>query len=128
MRYIIVVAFIFLLCVSLCGCCILSHMNELIVLKRFAAGQEEISTLIQQQEQAFSRVIEAVKSGQMGMYKDKDSIMKTFGHPVFSRTKIKDGTPCEVWLYRHPIKYFNSAKVYIFFNKNGKLKEWKYVP
>ncbi len=127
MKYIVIVVFI-LLCVSLYGCCILSHMNELIALKRFATDQEEISSLIQQQQQAFNRVIEAVKSGQMSMYKDKDSIMKAFGPPVFSRAKIKDGMPCEVWLYRHPIKYFDSDKVYIFFDKNGKLKEWEYIP
>ena len=71
--------------------------------------------------------MEVVKQDRMGEYPDKKSVLRAYGEPIFSTEDDKNGQVREKWLYRYAVKYFDSQKVYLYFDSEDKLVDWKYV-
>ena len=114
--------------VLLTGCAKLVHMQELLTLKAMSDDGDRQKKFIEIQDQKFTQLVLKVKADQMQAYLTKDSILRNFGEPVLASPIEKDGQSLEQWMYRYTMKYFDSDKVYLFFDKKGKLLTWKYVP
>ena len=80
------------------------------------------------QDHKFGLLVEAVKSKTLKLYSHKNKIIKTFGEPVFVEEVTRDGQGVEKWLYRYTKEFFYSEKVYLYFDHEGKLINWEYIP
>ena len=112
---------------SLSGCAKLRHLNELLTLKDYSEEQASIDGQVKLQDEKFDRLLEAVRSGKIDAYKEEKEILDNFGEPVLKREEKGEEEILSEWLYRYQVKYFDTDKVYLYFDNNGILKDWKVI-
>ena len=114
--------------VLLSGCAKLAHMNELLTLKAVSDQQAALDSYVEKQDGKFKLLLAAVEDRSIEKYKRKDAIVRKFGEPVFCENVEHKGEKAEFCLYRYTKKYFNSDKVYFYFDASGKLVDWEHIP
>ena len=112
---------------SFCGCAKLAHIDQLLTLKNLSDEQGRQEQYVEAQDKKFQLLLEAVKDKSIERYKSKGSIVRKFGEPVFCEARQKDGGTIDFCLYRYAKKFFDSQKVYFYFDPKGKLIEWQYL-
>ncbi len=107
------------------GCKTVSHMDELLLLKELSEEQKEMGEEVKLTDAHFDSLVKAVESGDILNYKDQDAIKETFGPPIFIESVVQKGATYKRWLYRYSVQFFDSKKVYLYFNAAGKLIKWE---
>jgi len=108
------------------GCAAIKHANELLTLKAVADDQAHFDNVVQEYDENFKLLIEAVEQGTIKDYPDKRSILENFGEPINVNTKEINGQETVFWYYRQSVKFFDSQEVYLYFNDSGHLNDWEY--
>lgn len=106
------------------GC---ATLDELLALKRLGSSQEQIARDIKREEKYFSKLKADIRDQQLKPGLSQDEFLRAYGEPILSRESV-DLPGGEVFLYRHPTRYFNSDKVYVYFDASGKMQSWEYIP
>ena len=114
--------------VILSGCAKLAHMNELLTLKAISDQQDAMGNYVEKQDNKFKLLLSAVEDRSIEKYNRKTTIVRKFGDPVFCENVEHKGEQAEFCLYRYTKKYFNSDKVYFYFDAKGKLVDWEHIP
>ncbi len=109
------------------GCKSLSHVDELLLLKRFSSEQAEIASEVEASDQGFEKLVKTVEAGNLLQYENQFQIKAAFGAPVLTETVTKDDQVFSRWLYRYSTRFFDSPKVYLYFDDSGVLSSWDYV-
>ena len=99
----------------------LAHLDQLLVIKGMSDNRDEQFKSVDEQNKKFEQLLEVVKNNWLNKYPDKKSILSSFGPPIFSRSVVDEGQPREEWLYRYATKYFNTDKIYLYFDGKGNL-------
>lgn len=110
----------------LAGCAKLQHLDQLLTLKGLSDEQVQMGKEIDRQDARFERLVAAVEEGSIGKYKNQKSVSGQFGPPVYIEKNEEDGRSLEVWVYRYAAKFFDSPKVYLYWNQDGNLIRWDY--
>ena len=110
----------------LAGCAKLQHMDQLLTLKAVSDEQGQMGKEIKHQDAKFERLVAEVREGSISKYKSQKNVTRQFGAPVFIEKIAENGRPLEVWVYRYAAQFFDSPKVYLYWNKSGELVQWKY--
>ena len=118
--------FICVLMILFSGCTKLAHLQELLILKAVSDNRELQRKYVEAQDKNFEKLLAAFKSNRIQQFTTKKQFLKEFGEPIFSREAMKDGQTYEQWLYRYPVKYFDSEKIYLYFDDQGKLSFFEY--
>jgi len=108
------------------GCAIFTKTEGILTLKRYSDGQVQIQRYVDRQEKFFDKLVEDLKNDKLQPGISKRKFMRSYGVPILSRAGGDPGE--EVLLYRYPTKYFNSDRVYAYFDQSGKLIRWEYKP
>jgi len=108
------------------GCAKLAHMQELLTLKAMSDNGDEQRRFVEAQDSRFETLLEKVKNNQLGEYSSRKSIFRAFGEPIFTKQVQRNNQTQEQWLYRYATKFFDSPKVYLYFDNTGKLIDWQY--
>ena len=95
------------------GCAKVKHLDQLLTLKGLADEQVVMNQYIEKQDQIFELMIEEAKAGTLDQYLNKKRILRTFGDPIFVKHVKKDDQELESWLYRYPMEFFDSEKIYL---------------
>ncbi len=119
---------LFFILFFLTGCAKVEHLQELLTLKALSDDRDRQDIYIRNHDESFERLLTAVKNNSLDQFPDKKSFLKAFGKPLLSEQTVWKGEPREKWLYRYPTRAFGSPKVYLYFDKSGKLKSWQYSP
>ncbi len=121
--------FLFVILPLLAGCAKLAHVTELLTLQDLSVDQDKQDLYIKKQNENFSRLLAAIRTNANSLVqlKNKRNIEKNFGKPLYSKTVVRDGQPREKWLYCYPTEVLKSDRVYIYFDKKGRILEWKYI-
>lgn len=101
-------------------------MDQLLTLKALSGEQERMGQEINRRDAQFERLAAQVKAGAIGTYKSRKSVSGEFGPPVYVEKIEKDGRPLEVWVYRYAAQFFDSPKVYLYWDQSGQLVRWEY--
>jgi len=109
------------------GCSKLANLNELLTLKSVADSQAAMAKDVAATNKLFDQLAAAIKSGAIKDYSSQDKIRKQFGVPILEKQESKDDEMYTVWLYRYATEFFNSDKVYLYFNSSGTLQLWEFV-
>lgn len=119
---------LFVLILVLGGCAIIRDFEGIMTLKRYNASQVELQRYVDRQTKLFDRLVSDIKADKLDKGTTEARIVRMYGDPIFVKN-IDDGSPAkEKLLFRHPMNYFTSDKVYMYFDENKKLLYWKYVP
>ncbi len=118
---------IFWLISSAAGCSYTAHSGELIALKRIGESQKEKQEYIEKENKYFDKLADDIKNNKLKIGVSKEQILSKYGGPVFCETEGETdmGQTC---LYRDPLKYFSTERIYLYFDKEQKLSSWKSEP
>ena len=108
------------------GCAKLAHLQELLTLKAMSDEADKTDKYVKEQDRKFGLLLEAKKDGTIESYKDKKTIVKKFGDPVFCRNETKLNREVEECLYRYAKKFFDSEKIYFYFDSSGQVVTWEF--
>ena len=120
MRYVFLILFF----LGQAGCAKVAHMQELLTLKSLSDNQAQQEKYVESQDKKFGQLLEAVKANRISQYPNQKSILNAFGEPIL-RKKKADNT--EQWVYRYSAKLFNSEKVCVYFDREGKLTRFEHI-
>lgn len=109
----------------LTGCAKVAHLDQLLTLKAYSDNTKIQEDFVEQQDARFKKLLATFEEGRLKEYPDRESIRKEFGEPVFKRKIEGGGDTSEQWLYRYAVRYFDSEKVYLVFDKEGMLTSWE---
>jgi uncharacterized membrane protein YhiD involved in acid resistance len=118
--------FVFIL--SLVGCAKLAHLQELLALKSYSEEGSRNQQFVAAHNAKFDALVKAIESQDIKKYSTQKSIKKAFGQPIFVGQKQVGDQEQELWMYRYATKYFNTSKVYLYFDSAHKLVTWEYIP
>ncbi len=108
------------------GCAKLQHLDQLLILKGVSDEQTQMGKEIKYQDAKFERLVAAVEEGSISKYKSQESVTGQFGPPIFTERVEEAGQPLEVWVYRYAAEFFDSPKVYLYWDQAGNLIRWNY--
>ncbi len=117
--------FSFLLVLTSLGCTLYKKAPQLRTLKSLAQSQQEMSLYVEEKEANFVRLTKDIQAGRLAEMTSYEEIIAYYGEPVLRRNFQKEGLAKEL-LYRHPTEYFDTDKVYLYFDSNLKLDSWIY--
>ena len=103
------------------GCAQLSHLDQLLTLKASSDNRALQHKFVKSQDKNFTDLLAAIKDNTIRQFTDKKQFLKKFGAPVVAHPSVREGKPVEVWLYRYAVRFFDSEKVYLYFDDQGKL-------
>jgi hypothetical protein len=111
--------------VGLCGCHALGNLDQLSVLGQYARDNDDQHRLVKANDEHYDELKRVIAGGQIGHYKDRSSFIYAFGEPI-----LKKDLPGGVqrWLYRYAIYWTAKDKVYVYFDRNGKMIKWERLP
>jgi len=121
------VFFIFLTAMMIIGCSQVSHMDQLLTLKNLADEQTRMGQFVEAQDAKFEQMLSEEKAGTLDHYANKRKILRMFGDPIYVQSVKRDDRDLEVWLYRYAAEFFNSEKIYLYFDSDENLVESEYV-
>jgi len=91
-------------------------------LQDFAKSQEENDEFVENYDQKFKELFVVAHSRTLSGYPNKKSFRNYFGEPiVIDKVKYLDGRWVTLWIYRPAVKFFDSDKVYLYFEDDGSL-------
>ena len=111
---------------ALCGCAKVSHLDQLLTLKGVADEQTQIGKFVDEQDRKFDTMVAEAKAGTLDQYGSKQKIVRTFGEPVHVQNVMENNRELEACLYRYSTEFFDTDKVYIYFDADGSLVRSEY--
>jgi hypothetical protein len=109
------------------GCAKLEHLDELLTLKSYSDEQEAITRTVKAQDAKFDQLLTAARGGTLKTCGWRTEVLKQFGPPIYEKETACARGPCHVWLYRYATEFSNTPKVYISFDKTGRLMDYQLV-
>lgn len=109
------------------GCATISHLDELLTLKSMDNSQTDMKRSIARQEEGFALLREDVDADNLKVGTSKRRIIVKYGEPIISST-LNEASGEEILLYRRPTRYFDSDKIYLYFDASKKLMRIEYKP
>ena len=110
---------------SLSGCTIIAHNGELSALGDYSRDKDNQHRLVKSIDDHYDAMTKAIDQKAIGNYKDETSFVYSFWDPI-SKKDLSDGT--QRWLYRYAIFRFAKDKVYVYFDRSGKMIKWEKIP
>jgi len=121
------ISILFLTLIVLSGCAKVQHLDQLLTLKSLADEQVVMSQYVEEQDQKFELMIEEIEAGTLNQYLNKKKILRTFGDPIYVKHVHKNDQELESWLYRYSTQFFDSEKIYLYFDPDDNLVESEYI-
>lgn len=110
--------------ILLSGCVSRFNMGAIGVLKRFAKNQKEIDDYVRVQSEGFLRLQQDIGKGKLRKGLLKQEVFLKYGESIYCYHSYGE-TDKETCLYRHPLKFFSTDKVYLYFEEDNRLDAWE---
>ncbi len=107
---------------GLSGCTILSNLDEISALGDYSRNKDSQHRLVKSIKDHYDALTKVIDQRAISDYKDKASFARSFGEPILKKD-LSDGG--QRWLYRYAIYRFAKDKVYVYFDRNGKIIRWE---
>jgi len=130
------ILYLALTCLCLSGCTILENLDEISILQDYSGEKEGQHRLVKSINDHYDALSKAKmpncsdfdKLGHCegpNNYPDEASFVHSFGDPILKKD-LSNGT--QRWLYRYAVYRFAKDKVYVYFDRDGKIIKWKKLP
>lgn len=114
---------VILLAFTLSGCC-----QALLNLKKLGENQEETKVYVKNQEGLFAKLSDDLKNNRLEAGNSMDEVISLYGQPIERKDMDYKGKPAHAFIYRHPVKFFNTDLIYLYFDQAGHLYGWDTQP
>ena len=111
----------------LAGC---GSWSRLWVLQRYSQGQQEISQCVKVSRARFSLLRADIRNSTLKAGLKREYVVRRYGEPVITRRVSRMIEATEVTqeaLYRDPLKYSDTEKVYLYYDDLGNLVRWQNI-
>jgi hypothetical protein len=122
-KFFLLISFIFLSS----GCALFTKAPQLLTLKRLGDNQKLMERDIEKKKKNLTKLINDIKADKLKKGTSYNRCIRIYGEPVLEKLTAKDSEEKRL-LYRHPTEYFDTDKVYLYFNQQLELVAWKYIP
>ena len=109
------------------GCVVFTKAEGLLTLKRYGDSQAQMQRYVDKQVKLFDKLVSDLEADKLKVGISQRQFIRSYGEPVLSR-ELKEPEAGEVFLYRHPTEYFNTDRVYAYFDESKELIRWEYKP
>lgn len=106
---------------SLSGC-----SQPLKLLMRLNSEDKALSRQLKLGQRRFDLLVRDIERGRLKIGDSEKSILARYGEPVL-RLGVEANEQFEKLLYRYPMQYFNSSKVYLYFDASDRLMKWSMI-
>lgn len=118
---------VFGVAVCLSGCAKIQHLDQLLTLKAMGEEGERLDKYVKVQDEKFKILVSDFENNRLAKGLPKKSVIKKYGDPIYEKPEVYQGREGNALLYRNAInKHFDSAKMYLYFDTDGKLWDWQY--
>ena len=117
----ILLIFVFLI-FGISGCTVVSNLDQITTLQGYSSEKEAQHKDVKIVKVHYDALTKAIDQGQINDFKDQASFIHAFGDPILKK-EMNDGTGR--WLYRYAIFRLAKDKVYVYFDRDGKLVKWE---
>ena len=104
------------------------NYDQLMVLKALGDNQEGTDRYVKVQERSFNKLKQDLEGNRLVKGTSKEKIIALYGEPIVSKPLNNRDNIKESFLYRHPVKFFDSDKLYLYFDERGCLDSWRLEP
>jgi hypothetical protein len=120
-----IIPYLLMVLLGLCGCTILSKTDDLSVLGDYSREKDNQHRLVKSINDHYDALIKVIDQRTISDYKDEASFVYSFGEPILKKD-LSDGG--QRWLYRYAVFSLAKDKVYVYFDRTGKLVKWERIP
>ena len=124
-KYFLIISGIIFLALGLSSCTAIKHLDELLTLKELGDEQSKMDAFVDQKNLNFEKVLQDARSKSLDAYQNQKQFLEEYGQPVLSRNIELEGQNVQQWIYRYETEFFNSDKIYVYFDKNKNLVRWE---
>ena len=117
-----IVPYLLMALLGLSGCSILFNLDEISVMGDYSREKGDQHRLVKSINDHYDALTKAIDKKAINEYKDEASFTGSFGDPILKKD-LRDGT--QRWLYRYAIYRFAKDKVYVYFDRDGKMTKWE---
>lgn len=110
------------------GCTLITKAPQLMALKRFSDSQKQIERYIAAQEKKLAILKADIKNNRLEKGTAYCDILRRYGSPVLEKELDGQQGFSKELLYRHPVEYFNTDRIYLYFDSALNLAQWEYQP
>ncbi|MFO8053499.1 MAG: hypothetical protein R6U54_06045 [Candidatus Omnitrophota bacterium] len=112
------------------GCALFTKAPQLLTLKRLSTSQKMMEKDIAKKKKNLEKLINDIEADKIKKGTSYKRFIRLYGKPVLEKVVNKENKENKEkrLLYRHPTEYFNTDKVYVYFDQKSKLIAWKYLP
>jgi len=97
-------------------------------LANLGANREATEAYVKEQKELFNKLELDLKNGSLKAGTSLDDILSAYGEPVTRKNAEYKGQSAEELLYRHPLKFFSTNMIYLYFDKDRYLFGWDMQP
>jgi hypothetical protein len=118
--------FVFIALITILGgCAFFNKAPQLLTLKRVSNSQKQMERCVEKKKNYLKKLIKDINTNRLKKGITYRRFIKLYGEPVLEKDSDKKNIKKRL-LYRHPTEYFNTDKVYLYFDRLDKLVSWKY--
>lgn len=118
--------FIFILMLlGFSGCTIVDNLDEISTLGQYSREKDAQHRDVKAIDDHYDALAKAIDQGHITDFKDQASFKHSFGEPITIK-ELPQGH--ERWLYRYAIYRLATTKVYLYFDRAGRLLKWEKIP
>jgi len=114
--------YILFMFLGLSGCSILSNLDEITTLSDYSSEKDAQHRQAKIIDDHYNALLKFIDQGNISHYIDKTSFIHSFGEPILKK-ELSNGA--ERWLYRYAIYRLAKNKVYVYFDREGKMVKWE---
>ena len=107
------------------GCAAIENLDALNTLGQYSREKDGQHKQVKSIKDHYDVLVKVIEQGHINDYKDKASFLHSFGAPILKKD-LNDGI--QRWLYRYAIYRLAKDKVYVYFDRNGKMIKWERLP
>ena len=107
------------------GCSAIHHLPELSTMGEYSREMDNNKKTVDAVDQRYDALVAAINTDGLKSYSDAGGVRSFFGAPILIKPIEVDGRPQEQWLYRHALISKSKDKVYLYFDKQGKLIKYE---
>ena len=107
----------------LSSCAEVQHLDEAFRLKEFSDNGDARDAMVASRQAQFKELVNRIASGDpLKDFVIRRDLISKLGEPVLIAPGKVPGQ--ERWLYRDPVKYFDTPKVYFLIDAQGRILSW----
>lgn len=97
-------------------------------LARLGENRQQTQAYVKHQEELFAKLRLDAGNNTLKAGTPLDQIISTYGQPILRQAGEYKGEAVDYLLYRHPLKFFSSDMIYLYFDQNQRLISWEVQP